>query len=59
MYVLYSAVSSSLDRLKCFTDLFIPAPIRLIWEASRHTAITRRKDVATHISTAVLIYTAE
>ena len=51
MYVLYSAVSSPLDRSKRFTfcsltQMFIATSTRLIWKHSSHAAIT-------HISTTV------
>ena len=56
---LYSTVSSR-PTLNPLADLFIPAPIRLLWEAFSHAAITARR-LFTHISTTVqvLIYTAE
>ena len=65
--VLHSAISSPLDRWKCFTchplaDLFIPTPTWRIWEAFSHAALTVQIlfiRIASAVYSQVHIYTSE
>ena len=50
--VRWTAQTSKLFTLQSLTDLFIPTPTRLLWEAFSHTIITAWR-LLTHISTTV------